>query len=166
MNEHTTFDEKIVENEAQLPSFTLCPTEPDDIFNISIESFEDVEKEIEKIMINYNIKYTEHKPYEEFKTVEEKYNGTSNGVWYFAPKISIDSPFEAVICMIWTPSKDYKLKPDWSISVSCFVNLALKSYAYLYLILVHDNHGFITISMVYFAISPRSQFSLFIRICT
>ena len=65
MNEHTTFDEKIVENEAQLPSFTLCPTVPDDpISNISIENFEDLQKAIEKTIINYNIKYTEHKPYE------------------------------------------------------------------------------------------------------
>ena len=157
MNEHTTFDEKIVENEAQLPSFTLCPTEPDNsISNRSIENFEDIQKAIEKVIINYNIKYTEHKPYEEFKTVDEKYNGTSIGVWYFAPKISTDSPFEAVICLIWTPSRNFKLKPDWSVSVSCFVHLASKSYAYLISILVHSIHGFITISMVYFAISSRS----------
>ena len=31
MNEHTTFEEKIVENEAQIPSFTLCPTQTIDI---------------------------------------------------------------------------------------------------------------------------------------
>ena len=157
MNEHTAFDEKIVENEAQLPSFTLCPTEPDDpISNRSIENFEDIQKALEKVIINYNIEYTEHKPYEEFKTVDEKYNGTSVGVWYFAPKISTDSPFEAVICLIWTPSRNFKLKPDWSVSVSCFVHLASMSYAYLFSILVHSIHGFITISMVYFAISSRS----------
>ena len=129
MNEHTTFDEKIVENEAQLPSFTLCPTVPDDpISNISIENFEDLQKAIEKTIINYNIKYTEHKPYEEFKTVEEKYNDSPNGVWYFAPKISTDSPFEAVICLIWTPSRNFMLKPDWSVSVSYFIPVASLSY--------------------------------------
>ena len=81
MNEHTTFDETIVENEARLPSFTLCPTEPEDpISNGSIENFEDIQKAIEKTIVNYNIKYTEHKPYEEFKTVEEKYNCITNGV--------------------------------------------------------------------------------------
>ena len=117
MNEHKIFDEKIVENEAQLPSFTLCPTEPEDpISNGSIENFEDIQKAIEKTIIN-----TEHKPYEEFKIVEEKYNGTSNGVWYFAPKISTDFPFQAVTCLIWTPSRNFKLKPDWSVSVSCFI---------------------------------------------
>ena len=129
MNDYTTFDEKIVENEAQLPSFTLCPTEPEDpSSNGSIENFEDIRKAIEETIINYNIKYTEHKPYEEFKTVEEKYNGTSNGVWYFAPKISTDSPFEAVICQIWTPSRNFKLKPDWSVSVSYFMPEAFKLY--------------------------------------
>ena len=129
MNDYTTFDEKIVENEAQLPSFTLCPTEPEDpISNGSIENFEDIQKAIEKTIINYNIKYTGHKPYEEFKTIEEKYNGTSNGVWYFAPKISTDSPFEAVICLIWAPSRNFKLKPDWSVSVSYFMPVAFKLY--------------------------------------
>ena len=53
MNEHTTFEETIFENEAQTPSFTLCPTKPDAPFNNkSIESFEDVEKAIE------NVRYT------------------------------------------------------------------------------------------------------------
>ena len=129
MNEHTTFDEKIVENEAQLPSFTLCPTVPyDPVSNISIENFEDLQKAKEKTIINYNIKYTEHKPYEEFKTVEEKYNDSSNGVWYFAPKISTDFPFEAVICLIWTPSRNFMLKPDWSVSLSYFIPVASLSY--------------------------------------
>ena len=129
MNDDTTFDEKIVENEAQLPSFTLCPTEPEDpSSNGSIENFEDIQKAIEDTIINYNIKYTEHKPYEEFKTVEEKYNSTSNGVWYFAPKISTDFPFEAVICLIWTPSRNFMLKPDWSVSVSYFMPVAFKLY--------------------------------------
>ena len=46
--EPTAFEEKVVYNKARLPSFTLCPW-PDTIRNTSIESFEDIENEIEHV---------------------------------------------------------------------------------------------------------------------
>ena len=61
-----------------------------------------------------------HVPYEQTKRVENKHNDTSYGTWYFAPIINIDPPFEIEICLIWTPSKEYKIKSDWSIAVSQF----------------------------------------------
>ena len=144
LKDPTAYKEKDVNNKARLPSFTFCPAEPDDANNNkSIENFEDIQKAIEKVRLNYKIRYTEHKPYEEFKPVEEKYNDTSNGVWYFAPKISTDSPFEAVICLIWTPSRKLKLKPDWSISVSYFVPLASKLYPYTYMFILSLQHFWI-----------------------
>ena len=119
MNEHTTFEETIFENEAQTPSFTLCPTKPDAPFNNkSIESFEDVEKAIENVRYMYKIIYNKYKPYEDFNTVVKRYNDTSSGIWYFAPKISSFLPFEAVVCLIWTPSREQMIKPDWAIEVS------------------------------------------------
>ena len=123
MNEHTTFEEKIVENEAQIPSFTLCPTQPiDPISNKSIESFEDVEKAIENVRDRFTMVYTDYKPYEDYKIVNYKYNDTSSGIWYFVPKVSMDPPFETVICLIWTPSREHKIKPDWSVEVNLFFN--------------------------------------------
>ena len=119
MDEHTTFEETIVENEAKIPSFTLCPTQPaGPIRNNSIQTFEDVEKAIENDSKRYIIYFVEYKPYEEKKTVKIKYNDTSSGFWYFAPKVSMEHPFETVICLIWTPSRDHKIKPDWSFAVS------------------------------------------------
>ena len=122
LKESTTFDEKVVYNKTRLPSFTFCPSEPyyDPITNKSIASFEDINKAIENVRIEFTIEYMEYKPYEESETVEDKYNGTSHGDWYFVPKISMVHPFEASICLIWTPNKEYKLKPDWSIYVSSF----------------------------------------------
>ena len=115
----TAFEEKVVQNRARLPSFTLCPLQPDDPSrNKPIESFEDIEKAIENVRNKYTMRYEEYKPYEETKTVEFKYNDTSYGIWYFVPKIGMMSPFETVICLIWTPSRDYKLKPDWALRVS------------------------------------------------
>ena len=57
MEEHTTFEETIVENEARIPSFTLCPDRPDQnsISNKSIERFEDVLEEIENAKTKYKI---------------------------------------------------------------------------------------------------------------
>ena len=99
--------------------FTLCPREVDDTNrNKLIESFEDIEKAIKNVRHKYTIQYEEYKVYEEIKTVEINYTDTSYGVWYFVPKISVMSPFEAVICLIWTPSREYKLKPDWILRVS------------------------------------------------
>ena len=122
LKEPTTFEEKVAYNKTRLPSFTLCPTQAyyDPITNKSIESFEDIKKAIENIRVNYTIEYAEYKPYEQYTTVEDNYNDTSYGNWYFVPKISMFPPYGASICLIWTPSKEYKIKPDWSVSVSSF----------------------------------------------
>ena len=118
LSEPTTFEEKIVYNQARLPSFTLCPTYGQ-ISDSSIGSFEDIEKAIENVRNLYTIEYKEFKAYEEFQMVKNKSNDTF-GVSYFVPKIDSWSPFETVICFIWTPSRNYQLKPDWSFSVSYF----------------------------------------------
>ena len=122
LKEQTAFEEKVVKNKTRLPSFTLCPNEPyyDPITNKSIESFEDVKKAIENVRVRYTMEYREYKPYEQYTTVEDKYNVTSYGDWYFVPKISTGLPFQATICLIWTPTKEYKIKHDWSFSVSYF----------------------------------------------
>ena len=117
LQEPTYFEEKIVYNQARLPSFTLCPSDK----NESIESFEDIERAIENVRHMYTIEYEQFIPFEQTKRIENKYNDTSYGTWYFAPKIDIDPPFETDICLIWTPSKDYKIKLDWSIGVSQLV---------------------------------------------
>ena len=118
--EPTAFEEKVVYNKARLPSFTLCPGQINGTnSNQSIENFEDIKKEIEHVANTYTMLYAEHKPYEQDKLVENKYkNDTSFGVSYFAPKISTYPPYEIVICLIWTPSREYKIKPDWNFGVS------------------------------------------------
>ena len=120
MKEPTAFEEKVVYNKARLPSFTFCPTKLDDTSsNKSIENFEDIEKEIEHVANTYTMLYAEHKPYEKDKLVENKNkNDTSFGVTYFAPKISTYHPYEIVICLIWTSSREHKIKPDWNFGVS------------------------------------------------
>ena len=45
MDEPTAFEERIFDNKTIFPSFTFCPTKLED--SHSIESFEDVEKEME-----------------------------------------------------------------------------------------------------------------------
>ena len=116
LQEPTYFEEKVVYNQAILPSFTLCPIGT--IRNTSIESFEDIERAIENVRYKYTIEYEQFVPYEQTKLVENKYNDTSYGIWYFAPYIDINPPFKTEICLIWTPSKEYKIKSDWSIAVS------------------------------------------------
>ena len=117
--EPTAFEEKVVYNKARLPSFTLCPAQHNDPnTNKSIENFEEIEKAIEHFRHKYTIRFSEHKPYEQEKWAENQYNDTSYGVWYFAPKISSYPPYEIVICLIWTPSREHTIKPDWSIAVS------------------------------------------------
>ena len=64
MEESTTFEEAFVSNEAIFPSFTLCPRSSSHS-NKLIESFEDIAEEIEKVKINFKIKYFEFKPYED-----------------------------------------------------------------------------------------------------
>ena len=123
LKEQTAFEEKAAYNRTIIPSFTLCPNQPyyDPITNKSIESFEDIKRAIENVRVNYIIEYAEYKPYEQYTKGEDRYNNTSYGDWYFVPKLSgIVPPFEVLICLIWTPSKEYKLKPDWSFSVSSF----------------------------------------------
>ena len=113
LKEPTAFEEKVVYNKARLPSFTLCPGQLNGTnSNKSIESFEDIKKEIEHVANTYTMLYAEHKPYEQDKLVENV------GVLYFAPKISTYPPYEIVICLIWTPSREHKIKPDWNIGVS------------------------------------------------
>ena len=116
LQEPTYFEEKVVYDQARLPSFTLCTSGHNR--TESIESFEDIEREIENGRYKYTIEYGQFVPYEKTKRVENKYNDTSYGTWYFAPKIDIDPPFATEICLIWTPSKEYKIKSDWSIAVS------------------------------------------------
>ena len=119
MEEPTAFEEKVVHNKARLPSFTLCPIQPDhSISNTSIESFGDIEKATEYVRYKYTIDYIEYRPYEQHKSIKTFYNDTSYGVWYFIPRISMDSPFEVIICLIWTPSKEHKIKHDWTNAVS------------------------------------------------
>ena len=119
LKDPTAYKEKDVNNKARLPSFTFCPAEPDDAKNNkSIENFEDIEKTIEHVRHKYTMQHGEYKPYEQDKTYESFYNDTSYGVWYFAPTISLDPPFEIVICLIWTPSKEHKIIQDWRIEVS------------------------------------------------
>lgn len=158
----TAFEEKVVYNQARLPSFTLCPREVDDTNrNELIESFEYIDKAIKNVRYKYTIRYEEYKAYEEIKTVEINYTDTSYGVWYFVPKISMMSPFEAVICLIWTPSREYKLKSDWGLRVSHSNFKFIQQFTYvvvvmnLLLYLVHNIHGFITITILCFTISRR-----------
>ena len=132
LKEPTTFEEKVLYNKTRLPSFTLCPEQPynDPITNKSIESFEDIKKAIENVRVDYTIDISENKPYEQDTTVEYKYTDTSYGVWYFVPNIRSNPPFEASICLIWTPSKEFKLKPDWTFSVSSFSFQMIPNYVH------------------------------------
>ena len=115
----TAFEEKVVHNRARQPSFTLCPMQPDDPSrNKPIETFEDIENAIENGRNKYTIRYEEYKPYEEMKMVEIKYTNTSYGVWYFVPKIGMMSPFETVICLIWTSPTSKPRDKEWTQSVS------------------------------------------------
>ena len=123
MEESTTFEEAFGGNEARLPSFTLCP-DKNAYKNKSIESFEDVAQEIESAKIKYEITHVHYKQFEEFRISHETYNDTSNNTWYFVPKISDYAPFKTVICLIWTPSKEYKIEPGWGLQVS-FSNFSI-----------------------------------------
>ena len=119
MDEHTTFEETILQNDTRVPSLTLCPYgNPDK--NKSMESFEDVAQEIESAKNKYKIKFSEYKQFETIRNSDEIYNDTSSNHWYFAPKTSDFAPYETVVCLIWTPSREYKLQPGWGIEVSLF----------------------------------------------
>ena len=61
MDEQTAFEEKAVENERKIPSFTLCPwhwqgsNQPDNSSNNLLQSFEDVVTAIEKLELIFFI---------------------------------------------------------------------------------------------------------------
>ena len=88
IDEHTTFEEAIVENDAKLPSLTLCPNN-NSVENKSIESFEDVAQEIESAKIKYEITHVHYKQFEEFRISHETYNDTSNNTWYILCQKSV-----------------------------------------------------------------------------
>ena len=58
MREPTAYEETIVENEAILPSFTLCPLNHHDSVVKSIENFNDVTQAIENTKFKYIITIT------------------------------------------------------------------------------------------------------------
>ena len=129
LKEPTAFEEKVVDDQARLPSFTFCPSHHNDpISNKAIESFEDIEEAINHDRNKYTIIIDKHKPYEQAKYGEYNYNDTSYGVWYLAPKISTYSPFDVVICLIWTPSRELKIEPDWSYGVSYHNKLEVSKF--------------------------------------
>ena len=117
MEESSTFEEAFGENEARLPSFTLCPDE-NAYKNKSIESFEDVAEEIENVKMNIKIKYYEHQSYEDTKFEEETFNQTLNNDWYFAPATTAYPPYDTIICLIIAPYREHKYNPDRSYTVS------------------------------------------------
>ena len=115
MDEQSAFEEKNVENGRKLPSFTLCLwpglNQPDNPGNNAIESFEDVASAIKNVESKFTIKYSDYDPMYEKKIQKiEKYNDTLDSVWYFVPKISIRSPSEDAICLIWRPSTESRPK--------------------------------------------------------
>ena len=105
MEEQSAFEETIVENERNLPSFTLCPKLNG--ANKSIESFEDVATAIKNVESKFQIQYSDYDTnFERSTPMVETYNNTLDSVWKFVPKISMRSPSEDAICLIWTPSKE------------------------------------------------------------
>ena len=105
MEEQSAFEETIVENKRKLPSFTLCPKQNG--ANKSIESFEDVATAIKNVESKFQIQYSDYdKNFERSTPMVETYNNTLDSVWKFVPKISMRSPSEDAICLIWTPSKE------------------------------------------------------------
>ena len=105
MDEQSAFEETIVENERKLPSFTLCPMPYG--ANKSIESFEDVATAIKNVESKFQVQYSDYDTnFERSIPMVETYNNTLASVWKFVPKISMRSPSEDAICLIWTPSKE------------------------------------------------------------
>ena len=51
------------------------------------------------------------------KTMIEDYNSTLDDIWQFSPKFDFDPPFDAVICLIWTPPLTDRLN-SWNLLVS------------------------------------------------
>ena len=113
MDEESAFEEKIVENERKIPSFTLCPYGA----NESMETFEDVATAITNIESKFTIEYSDYDSnFEEARPLVENYNNTLDSIWKFVPMISTRSPSEDTICLIWTPPTDRR--PKWKTLVS------------------------------------------------
>ena len=106
MNEQTAFEETSVKNNKKLPGFTVCPvSNPSD--NKSMESFEDVATAIKNVQSKFTIQYSDYdRNFERPIPIVENYNNTLDSVWKFVPKISMRTPSEDAICLIWTPSKE------------------------------------------------------------
>ena len=117
IKEPTTYEETFVDQAAIIPSFTLCPQEHRDSI-VKIENFDDVTKAIENAKPKYTVTIRSIKPFEKEKLTKKMFNDTSNDIWYYAPKTSIDYPFDTVICLIWTPSSlQNRLKQDLTVAV-------------------------------------------------
>ena len=124
MDEQTAFEEKAVENERKIPSFTFCPwqgsNQPDNPSNNSLQSFEDVATAIENVESKIKIIYTDYDmSYEKKIPKMEVYNDTLDSVWYFVPKISIRSPSEDAICLIWTPTTEGRPERQIKVHTGC-----------------------------------------------
>ena len=118
IKEPTAYEETTSDSKAKMPSFTLCPLEHRDSIVKSIENFDDITKAIENAKSKYTVTIQSYKPFEKVQTTKEMFNDTSNNVWYYAPKTSVDYPFDTVICLIWTPSSlQHKLKQYWNVAV-------------------------------------------------
>ena len=84
----------------------------------------------------YTVTIVSEKTFEKEKDTKEMFNDTSNDVWYYAPKTSIDYPFDTVICLIWTPSSlQQKLKQDWSVEVRIKKYFLIRKYSLCWYIL-------------------------------
>ena len=51
------------------------------------------------------------------KAMMEDYNSTLDDIWQFSLKFDFEPPFEAVICLIWTPPLTDRLN-SWNLLVS------------------------------------------------
>ena len=53
----------------------------------------------------------------DLKAMMEDYNSTLDDIWQFSLKFDFEPPFEAVICLIWTPPLTDRLN-FWNLLVS------------------------------------------------
>ena len=64
MNEPTAFEEKLLDNQIILPSFTMCPHRRETPKYSSIRSFGEILEAIENTRNNYSFEYSTEKSYE------------------------------------------------------------------------------------------------------
>ena len=64
MNEPTAFEEKLLDNQTILPSFTMCPYTPETAKYSSIKSFEEMLEAIAETRNNYSFLYFKEKNYD------------------------------------------------------------------------------------------------------